>query len=211
MIAQGPSADLNRDLLNDFLQEGQAVILEKAGASILARRCVIRLSAGSRLYDWHDDQDDVDIDPGWVGSVWVQAGDTHRDLLVQGITERQRESTSSRGLPERYDTLSGQLEVWPTPSEACDLIINYTLNETRLEQDQDRPSVPWRLLLAYAVSVGKAHYRHPDAQVAGQMFTQLLAAYTGRQHENRRYVAHRGIPASAGVVMTSDGRFTLER
>ena len=204
-VAQGPAAENNRDVLNDILQEAHEFIAGEVESSALRTKCALRLSHGSWLYDWHNDVEDEDIDPGQVLSMWVVVGDTRRDPLVQGITERHREQVDLRDWPTRYDTLAGQLELWPIPGEACDLIIEYTAPIARFEQDQDRPSVPWRLLFQYALSVAKAHYRHSDAQVAGQTFERMLSKHKAQQHENRRYFATSPAPREPQVVKTADG------
>ncbi|WP_238878636.1 hypothetical protein [Achromobacter xylosoxidans] len=208
---QGPAADNNRDVLNDFLLEGHEFILSQVGVSVMRKKCVIKTSAGSWRYDWHNDDEDEDIDPSRVLSVWVVRGDSWREPLFQGITERQRELTDMRDVPERYDTLNGQMELWPIPGGQYDVIVEYTQSLGRFEQDADRPSVPGRLVFLYALSNAKAHYRHPDAQVAGQTFNQMLAKFKSDQHENRRYVAGTPEECAPRVVRTADGGFILGR
>ncbi|MNU87055.1 hypothetical protein D3C71_768320 [compost metagenome] len=208
---QGPAADNNRDVLNDFLLEAHEFILSQVGVSVMRKKCVIKTSAGSWRYDWHNDDEDEDIDPSRVLSVWVEVGDTCRDPLIQGITERQREQKDLRDYPTRYDTLNGQMEVWPIPGGAYNVIIEYTQSQGRFEQDADRPSVPGRLVFLYALSNAKAHYRHPDAQVSGQTFNQMLAKFKSDQHENRRYIAGGTSEAGPAVARTADGSFVLGR
>lgn len=202
---QGPAAENNRDVLNDVLQEAHQFIADEVEVSAMRKGCAIKLSPGSYLYDWHNDAEDEDIDPALVTSVWIAWSDTIRNQLVQGITEAQRAQINLRDYPSRYDTTNGQIELWPIPGEACNLIIDYTASIGRFEQDQDRPSVPWRLLFQYALSVAKAHYRHPDAQVAGQTFERMLTRHKAAQHENRRYFATDPAPREPQVVRTATG------
>ncbi|WP_050466362.1 phage adaptor protein [Herbaspirillum chlorophenolicum] len=206
---QGPAAENNRDVLNDILQEAHEFIAGEVDASGMRKKCILTLSPGSYLYDWHNDLEDENIDPSHVFSIWVMVGDTRRDPLIQGITERHREQSDLRDFPLRYDTLNGQMELWPIPGGAYPLIIEYTAPIARFEQDQDRPSVPWRLLFQYALGVAKAHYRHPDAQVAGQTFERMLAKYKDAQHENRRYFATHDQPREPQVVTDGNGNFSL--
>lgn len=208
---QGPAAENNRDVLNNILQEAHEYIAEEVDAAVMRKKCTIRMQAGSYLYDWHNDAEDENIDPSRVLSVWVVVGETCRDPMSQGISERQREQSDLRDYPTRYDTLNGQMEVWPIPGGPYDVIIEYTAPLPRFEQDQDRPGVPSRLLFQYALSVAKAHYRHPDAQVAGQTFNRMLARYKSGQHENRRYVVGSEADSSPHVVRTADGNYVLGR
>lgn len=208
---QGPAAENNRDVLNDFLLEAHEYIQSLVEVSVLRKKCAVKTSAGSYLYDWHNDDEDEDIDPANVLSVWVVRGDSWREQLFQGITERQRELTDMRDVPERYDTLNGQMELWPIPGGQYDVIVEYTASPGRFEQDSDRPTVPGRLVFLYALAQAKAHYRHPDAAVAGEAFKALFGKFKSDQHENRRYIA--GAPAASQpqVVQTADGSFVLGR
>jgi len=208
-VVQGPAANSNQDVLNDILQEAHEFIAGAIDAASMRKTCVLMLSPGSWRYDWHNDDEDEDIDPGRVLSVWVQISDTRRDPLRQGITVRHREEVALRDVPTRYDTLNGQMELWPVPAAAYPLIIEYIAPIARFEQDADRPSVPWRLLLQYALGVAKAHYRHADAQVAGQTFERMLAQYRAEQHQNRRYFVAHAQPQDPQVVAHGDGTYSL--
>jgi len=205
-MTQGPAAESNREALDDILQEAHAYVCEQVQVSVLRKKTAIRLSPGSFLYDWHNDEEDEDIDPGRVLSVWVAESDTLRSPLVQGITERHREFADSlRDAPSRYDTLSGQIELWPIPDRAYDLLIEYEAGPTRFAQDADRPSVPDELVFQLALATAKAHYRHADAQVAGEKFEVMLRKFKATQHEGRRYVAGQYEDVGFHVVRTADG------
>jgi hypothetical protein len=205
-IAQGPAAENNRDVLNDFLQEAQEEIYEELELAALRKKCTLVLSAGSYLYDWHNDAEDEDIDPGRVLSMWIEIGDTCRDPLVQGITERMRELKDLRDFPTRYDVLNGQMELWPIPGGAYNLIIEYTQDLGRFTQDADRATVPDRLLFLKALATAKAHYRHPDANVAGQDYTNMLRRVKSQQFSNKRYVARTSSePERAQIGRTANG------
>lgn len=112
-VAQGPSSNNNKAQMDSFLQEAHDYVYAQLEPIPMRKKTVISLEQGSYLYDWHNDIEDEDIDPGLVRSVWLVDGE-NRYRLVQGITERHREDTS-RGQPVRYDTLNGQIELWPMP------------------------------------------------------------------------------------------------
>lgn len=204
-LAQGPGSNGNNDVLIDFLQEGHDYVYQKLRPSPARKKTTIRLQPGSHLYDYHNDEDDEDIDPGDVISVWVKVADNMPIELHQGITEIDRSFDTSRQYPTKYDTLNGQIEIWPVPDRQYDMIVEYTAGQPRFEQLQDRPGVPWRLVYLYAVSVGKTHYRHPDAQAAGSAFSSLLLIAQGKQHENRRYVVNAQCGTEETVAATADG------
>ncbi len=185
-VSQGPAAESNRAELNSFLQEAQEYVYAQTQGNQSPCTASMVTSPGERLYDWHDHTRDQAIDPHRVQEVGVQyAG--HYARLVQGISAHQRESQIARDSPRYYDSLNDQLLLWPTPNARYTVIITYHAALPRLTQDADRPGVPEKLLLLYAIASAKAHYRHADAAVAGKAFDALLREYQSRQHGQRRY------------------------
>ena len=204
-VAQGPSSNNNRAVMDSFLREAHEYVYAQMEPEPMRKKTVIALEKGSYLYDWHNDDEDEDIDPGLVRSVWLVDGE-NRYRLVQGITERHREDTS-RGQPVRYDTLNGQIELWPVPDRAgYGLLVEYIAGRPRFSQDTDRPGVPDRLVLLYAIYMAQVHYRHPSYQATSASFNALLAKEKAKQHEGRRYVVRPSM-ASMGEVVGEDGDY----
>ena len=204
-VAQGPSSNNNRAVMDSFLREAHEYVYAQMEPEPMRKKTVIALEKGSYVYDWHNDDEDEDIDPGLVRSVWLIDGE-NRYRLVQGITERHREDTS-RGQPVRYDTLNGQIELWPVPDRAgYGLLVEYIAGRPRFSQDTDRPGVPDRLVLLYAIYMAQVHYRHPSYQATSASFNALLAKEKAKQHEGRRYVVRPSM-ASMGEVVGEDGDY----
>ena len=204
-VAQGPSSNNNRAVMDSFLREAHEYVYAQMEPEPMRKKTVIALEKGSYLYDWHNDDEDEDIDPGLVRSVWLVDGE-NRYRLVQGITERHREDVS-RGQPVRYDTLNGQIELWPVPDRAgYGLLVEYIAGRPRFSQDTDRPGVPDRLVLLYAIYMAQVHYRHPSYQATSASFNALLAKEKAKQHEGRRYVVRPSM-ASMGEVVGEDGDY----
>ena len=144
-VAQGPASNNNNPVMISFLQEAHDFIYSTLEPAPMRKKTVITLEQGSYVYDWHNDEEDEDINPGLVMSVWLVDGD-NRYKMVQGITERHRED-SSRSQPARYDTLNGQIELWPIPDRAgYGLSIEYLAGKPRFCEASDRPGVPDRLV-----------------------------------------------------------------
>jgi len=203
-VAQGPSSNNNNPVLTSFLQEGHDFLYEKLKPTPARKKTTITINAGSYLYDFHNDVEDEYIDPGKVLSVWVIIGSGERVRLTQGVSEADREFTD-RSYPTRYDNLNGQIELWPIPDQTYALVIEYIAPQPRFSQPSDRPGVPDRLILLYAIANAKAHYRHPDAQAAGTTFANMLAMAQGNQHENRRYVVNGRQSSEETVRSTPNG------
>lgn len=203
-VAQGPAAKNNDRLMISFLQEAHEYVYDQLNPASMRKKTVIRLERGSYLYDWHNDEEDENIDPGLVKSVWVIDG-SKRIPLSQGITEKDRED-ENRSVPVRYDTLNGQIELSPVPDKAYGLLVEYIASRPRFEQASDRPGVPDRLVLLYALVSAKAHFRHPDSQSAAALFNARLRSERVRQHENRRYFLN-GHYRHDSTVTGSDGAY----
>ena len=206
-VQSGPAASGNAALLNSFLHEGHDFLYDELKPTPARKKTSIRLMPGQYLYDYHNDTEDEDIDPGTVKAIWLEMGGGTVVTMTQGITRHDRAFSETRSYPARYDTLNGQLEIYPVPDEQYDLFIEYLAPKPRFSQDQDRPGVPDRLLFLYALANAKSHYRHPDAQAAGTTFTKMLNTTKAKQHENRRYIKATGkeVSAPAQVVASGDG------
>ena len=203
-VAQGPSSNNNNPVLSSFLQEGHDYLYKKLKPTLARKKTTITITAGSFLYDFHNDIEDEYIDPASVRSVWILIDGVQRVQLTQGVSEADREFSESSH-PTRYDNLNGQIELWPIPDRIYPLVIEYIAPQPRFSQPADRPGVPDRLILLYAIANAKAHYRHPDAQAAGATFAEMLRIEQGDQHENRRYIVNDGQRATEMVRSTPDG------
>lgn len=207
-VAQGPSSNYNKQVMVSFLQEGNDYIAEELGPLTSRKKTIITLEPGSFLYDWHNDIEDEDINPGTVISIWLNRTETDRQQMRQGITEWDRSQTD-RGQPCKYDTLNGQIEVLPVPDQPYNMLVEYIGSKPRFTQDSDRTAVPDRLVLLYALAVAKAHYSRPDAQAALSSFNRMMTIEKSRQHENRRYIIPTQPVNKTGAVVGSDGSYVF--
>lgn len=186
-ITQGSASKNNDTIMKSFLQEAHEYVYGELEPPARRKKTTIKLEAGSIFYDYHNDKEDEDIEPSRVISMWLITSDTIRYPLTQGISENDRSFASLRQQPQKYDTLNGQLEVWPAPDQSYDLLIEYTADKGRFDRASDRSSVPDRLVFLYALATAKAHYRQPDAQAAATTFQNMMNKEKARQKENRRY------------------------
>lgn len=208
-VAQGPASNNNNPVMISFLQEAHEYVYDQLNPTPMRKKTVISLEQGSILYDWHNDEEDENIDPGLVKSLWIIDG-KERFPLSQGIPEKCRED-ETRSMPVRYDTIDGQIELWPVPDKAYGLLVEYIASRPRFAQSSDRPGVSDRLVLLYALVNAKSHFRHPDAQSVAALFASQLRRERVKQHENRRYFLN-GHYRSEKTVTGSDGdyRFAME-
>lgn len=209
-VTQGSASKNNDIVIKSFLQEAHDYVFGELEPPAMRKKTIIKLVAGSFLYDWHNDQEDEDIDPGRVLSVWLKETESIRTPLRQGITEHDRSLDDIRQEPEKYDHLNGQIELWPIPDQPYDLIIEYTADKPRFDRASDRPGVPDRLVFLYALANAKAHYRHPDAQASATSFQNMLAKEKFRQKENKRFFMQgETTRGEQQVARTANGGYTL--
>lgn len=208
-VTQGSASKNNETVIKSFLQEAHDFVFSELQPPAQRKKTSIQVQAGSYLYDWHNDAEDEGIDPGKVISIWLKESDTIRTPLTQGITEADRSLDTIQQQPEKYDHLNGQIELWPIPGRPYELIVEYIADQNRFDRQNDRPSVPDRLVLLYALATGKAHYRHPDAQPAAVTFQNMLNKEKFRQKENKRFFSSNPDRGDSQVVRTANGGYTL--
>ena len=153
----------------------------------------------------------VPIARGDVKSVWLELATSTRIQLAQGITEANLAFTTMRAPPSLWDTKFindvWNLQVWPTPDQAYTLYIDHNRVLSRFSDTADLPSVEYRLVLAYAVAMGKAHYGKADAATAGQTFKTMLSTAKYDQHENRRYLPNTSSEKAGPYVVSTVSGF----
>lgn len=198
--------------LEDILTEANEYVFDQLDNG-LPWRSTLTVSANVAEYPFLTDEG-LTIARGSVQSVWIEQGDTCRVPLPQGISHAQRADTEIRAIPERYDTtMTGgsndqgefTLEVWPTPDQAYTLHIEHNRILSRFSAAADKPCAPYRLVLGYAIALGKAHYQQPDAELAGQAFRTLLNSERAKQRENRRFLPPTSQSRHPQVVSTAGG------
>lgn len=210
-ITQGSAAKSNDAIIKSFLQEAHEYVYGELEPPAQRKKTTIQLDAGSIFYDWHNDIDDEDIEPGRAISLWLITSDTIRQPLSQGISEHDRSFASLRQQPQKYDTLNGQLEVWPAPDQSYSLLIEYIAERGRFDRASDRSSVPDRLVFLYALATAKAHYRQPDAQASATTFQNMINKEKSRQKENRRYFSSGVASERQSQVARTDSGYKLRR
>lgn len=156
--------------------------------------------------------DGVSIARGSIQTVWIEQGSQERHELPQGITHAERAQSDIRSTPEKWDTrFAGTddgvwtMEFWPTADQAYTVYIDHQRVLTRFSESVDLPSVDGRLVLGYAIAMGKAHYSKPDAEVAGQAFKTMLYQEKLLNKENKRFVPPGIRQPQARVVATAGG------
>jgi hypothetical protein len=198
--------------LEDILQEANEYVFNQLHDA-RPWRSELSLTANVSEYAFVTDGG-LQVARGSVREVWIEQGDSSRVALPQGISQVDRADTALRAIPCKYDTTmtggtddAGQfrLEVWPTPDQAYTLHLEHERVLSQFESGTDKPSAPARLVLTYAIAMGKAHLGHADAETAGQAFKNMLADERDKQRENRRFIPSTAARRFPQVVSTATG------
>jgi hypothetical protein len=200
--------------LEDILQEANEYVFDQLNDS-RPWRSTLTVYANTNEYQFITDEG-LQVARGSVKEVWIEQGDSCRVPLSQGITHAHRADTARREIPSLYDTTmrggsndAGEftLEVWPTPDAEYTLHIEHERILSRFEESTDKPSAPARLVLAYAIAMGKAHYGMPDADIVGQAFKNALTTQKEKQREGRRFIPATADRRGPQVIRTAGGTF----
>ena len=205
LVRQGRAANKAKSLLRSFLQEAHEFCFRSLEPATAKKRTTIQIEPGSCLYDYQNDIEIEDIHPAMILSVWLKNSEEDRRYMTQGITEIDR-SRTEKAEPYRWDTLNGQIEIWPVPDKSYEMVVEYIAQPTRFSQDSDLCSVNSRLVFLYALAAAQTHYRRPEAQSTEKRFNALMLKEKAAQHQNKRYFVG-GTSSTKEAVVGSDGNY----
>lgn len=209
-VVQGPGTSESDPVLKSFVRDAHDSLVMELGPTAAVKRTIIKLEPGSSLYDWHNDIEDEIIDPGRVNGLWIHRTESDRYRLRIGITEPMRASVD-RGEPLRYDTLNGQIEIWPVPDTFYNMMVEYIASPGRFEQKQDLSAVPGRLVLQRALGLAQVYYQEltgsqTTLSLAQKNLTNMKFAQLG---EKRFFAGGRRRIGNNTVTVSADGTHIL--
>lgn len=210
-IAQGSSSQANDPILISFLQEAADIVVADLGIPCFKRLTAIKVVKGSKFYDWHDDENDEDINPQDVEALYIADGVDQRYRLIEGISEWMR-AEIDQSMPTHFDRTNGQIELYPIPEREYGLVIEWNSTHFKFSEKTDRCPVNSRLIFLRALATAKAHYRMPDAQSVAASYNELLSYERGNNVTLKRYNL-RADKSSEEYFVTSgtDGTFVAHR
>jgi hypothetical protein len=210
-IAQGSSSMANDQILISFLQEAAEIVVADLGIPFFKRLTTIQVVKGSKLYDWHDDENDEDINPQDVRALYIADGVDQRYRLIEGITEGMR-ADIQQSMPSHFDRTGGQIELWPVPERDYGLVVEWDSTHYKFTEKTDRCPVSSRLIFLRALATAKAHYRMPDAQQTAASYNELLSYERGRNVTDKRYsLSNKRSDGGYQVAVGADGTFFAKR
>jgi len=180
---QGEASLIERANFDSILELAQEQIWDEIQWQQKHTVVNVAFAAGQVLYDWPDD-----VAPEWLTRVAVLYGGTWQ-RLSRGIEyTHDTFTTTGPSFPSRYDFKSDQLEIWPEPDQDYTGRLEHFPRLGRLQQDDDRASVPSRLLRSLALYQAKAHYRQPDAELHLSGYERMKRRFNVGQNTGRRFV-----------------------
>lgn len=210
-IAQGSSSMANDQILISFLQEAAEIVVADLGIPFFKRLTTIQVVKGSKLYDWHDDENDEDINPQDVRALYIADGVDQRYQLIEGIPEVMR-ADIQQSQPSHFERTGGQIELWPVPDREYGLVIEWDSTNFKFTEKTDRCPVNSRLVFLRALATAKAHYRMPDAQQTAASYNELLSYERGRNVTDKHYsLSNKRSDGGYQVAVGADGTFFAKR
>lgn len=194
MASMGSSGGINRPLIDSCLREAQEWLYERYEFRLLINTWSAEIGQGQVWVDYPDD-----CNPDRIRQVRVRVDDRSWRPLREGIEYYHDSHVQTQREPLRYEIRS-QMEIWPEPDRVYPLRIEGYRRLGRFTQNDDRATLPSRLVFLHALLKGKFHYRQPDAQVLGAELNAMLRTLRGRVHGTKRYV-----PASSGARRRARG------
>ncbi len=172
--AQGSSGGANQVLLDSFLQNAQVQLYWLQDWRHLIESEDFTTGVGQTLYDFpagcDRDRRVMKIEVEHSGQ-WVP--------IHEGITTAMRSTVTSRSVPARFERFA-QLELYPQADAAYTVRVWYVRDLGAFVEDNDPATLDDQMILLHAIANGKAHYRHPDAQVYEGQLNTLLSSIRGQ-------------------------------
>jgi len=172
--SSGAVAGANQALVDQKIRLAQAVLYETHDWAHLRRYNTYTLGAGAYLLDYPDDanQDRIKAISVLRGNVWSPP-------LPRGIPPQYYTTQDNTSWPQRWEPYA-QIEFWPKADQDYSVRIFYIMQASTLVADDDRVNVDDNLVELGAIAMAKAHYRHPDAEVYQNQWTNTLIKLKGR-------------------------------
>jgi hypothetical protein len=172
--AQGSSGGANQVLLDSFLQNAQVQLYWLQDWRHLIESADFTTGVGQTLHDFpagcERDRRVMKIEVEHAGQ-WVR--------ICEGITTAMRSTVTSQSVPARFERFA-QLELYPQADAAYTVRVWYVRDLGAFVEDDDPATLDDQMILLHAIANGKAHYRHPDAQVYEGQLNTLLSGIRGQ-------------------------------
>jgi hypothetical protein len=192
------------ELLNSFLQRGQAFLYRRYRALQTERFYRWTMAVGERFYGIRDNIDDCPrkLDAGKITGAWVEDLNGTWLPLTQGIPPEFYTSVDFNGLPARFE-LRQCIEVFPAPMAAYTLRVKGHFGLERFTEDTDTATIDSELLFLWALANAKNHYRQADAPDVAAQANTYLREIIADSHGAKRYVPGMDpeVPASKPVFL----------
>lgn len=177
MGAQGASG-ASQTLMNSFLRNGQAQLYRAQDWKHLQDYGDKTLGVGQTLLDYPT-AGTMDASVGCsrdkrILRVETEYGGQWR-RLVEGIDTVHWDTMEVASYPARFERLT-QVLIYPEADQVYTVRFWFVKDLARFTQDNDAASLDDEMVLLHAVTMAKAHYRHPDAKLYEGQLAQLMAS-----------------------------------
>lgn len=178
--AMGAATGLNITLIDSWLYSAQYYLYWQYEFPELRQIYDWTTAAGQTLYDFPDVMEPrmiLDMRVSYNG-VWVP--------MKEGIDYEHDTVVDTRFYPRRFDRFA-QLELWPQPDGIYTVRCDHYKRLGAFAVDVDKATVDDELILMLATSMGKAHYRQPDADFYQKTLNDTLRKLRKKSKGNKRF------------------------
>lgn len=197
--AQNAAAGSMAPMLNDILIDAQVKLYWTHDWARLRKYDDTTVGAGQCLIDYP-----TDCNPERVRAISTLNGTRWSPPLRRGIAPQDYTIQDNEREPTRWEPYA-QIELWPKADQEYTVRVFYVKNLLAFTQDTHRSTIDDDLIFQVALGMGKAHYRHPDAEVylkqAETLLTQLKAKSWGKTVFNANDYAPDEEPLAKPVVV----------
>lgn len=170
--AAGGVPGVLQPLLNSFLRQAQAELYWNGTWAELRKRADLTIGVGQTLVNYPSD-----CNKQRIADLYVLVTNTWQPVK-EGIDKALYTTVATRNFPSFYERLD-QLEFWPQADQTYTIRIWYYKELDRFTQDADRATINDDIVFSRALAIGKAHYRHPDAESANTIASAMFNGAKG--------------------------------
>ena len=182
----GSAGIVNSPIIDSFIRTAQDELYQEFNWAELHK--VVEFQVGTEQ-DYFDYPVDCDLERIKTLSV-LDNGDYLP--MSEGISLGNRNAASNQAQrPYRFHK-GAQVEIFPKPDKPYTIRLEYTKALAPLVNDNDRTSIPSRIVFLKALIGAKMHYRQPDGPAYAQQLENLLSRLRAGQRTMTEWSAGSG-------------------
>lgn len=184
--AAGGVPGVLQPLLNSFLRQAQEELYWNGAWADIRKRADLTIGVGQTLVNYPADANKQRIE-----AIYALVTNTWQPV-TEGIDKALYTTVATQNFPSFYERLD-QLEFWPQADQTYTLRVWYYKELDRFTQDADRATINDGIIFSRALAIGKAHYRHPDAESVNTIAGAMISGAKGGAWSRKVWKPTKGV------------------